>query len=91
MPDIGGIVDERRARIHIFLIREARTDACALLHIHMVSGCDISPNVIRGHTYAELIVLDFFDTSDFHSFHLLLFLSFFYDRFYFTNYSLPLT
>ena len=68
VPDIRGIVDQGGTRIHILIVRKSGADPGPLFHIHMMSRSDIGPDIVRGQSNAEFIVLDLFHASDFHGF-----------------------
>ena len=68
VPDIRGIVDQGGTRIHIFIVRKPGADPGSLFHIHMMSRSDIGPDIVRGQSHTELVVLDLFHASDFHGF-----------------------
>ena len=65
-PYFGGIIDERCTGIDVLIVRKTRTDACALFHVDMVAGGNISLDVVRCKSHAELVVLDLFYASDLH-------------------------
>ena len=69
VPDISGVIDQRRARIDVFIVRKTGTDARALFHVNMVAGRHIGFHVVRRQADAELIVLDLFYTTDLHKSH----------------------
>ena len=66
MPDIGGVVNEGSAGVHIFVVGEAGADAGALLDVDMVSRGDVGADVVRGQAHPVFIVLDLFDAADLH-------------------------
>ena len=66
MPDIGGVVDQGSAGIHIFIVGKAGTEAGAFFDIHMMAGGDVCLYIIRREADTEFIVFDFFDATDFH-------------------------
>ena len=67
IPYFSRAVNNRRTGFHILRIRKSGADACSLFHIHLMSGSNISSDVVRRKPYSEFIILDFFDTSDLHS------------------------
>ena len=67
VPHILRVVDQGSSGIHILIVRKARTDTGALLHVYMVACGNIGLYVIRCKPHAEFVVFDFFHATDFHT------------------------
>ena len=50
----------------IFVVGEPGAHAGPTLHVHVMPGCDVIPDVVRRESDSKFIVLDLFDASDFH-------------------------
>ncbi len=66
VPDIGRVVDQGSAGVHIFIVGETGADAGSLFHVDMVARGHIGFDVVGGQAHAVFIVLDLFDTADLH-------------------------
>lgn len=66
VPDVGGVVDQGSARVHIFIVGEAGADACSFFHVDVVACGHIGFHVVRGQAHAVFVVLDLFDAADLH-------------------------
>ena len=67
MPDIRRVIDQRRTRVHIFIVRETGTNPGSLFHVNMVAGSHIRFNIVRRQADTEFVILDLFNTADLHS------------------------
>ena len=74
IPHFTGVVRELRTCCDIFLIRESGAFSRSFFDQYTVPRVDITYYVVRGETYTEFIVFDFFYTSDFQCCFLLMYI-----------------
>ena len=66
LPDVGRIVEQTRARVHVFVVREPGPDARARFDIDVMTGRNVRFDVVRREADSKFVVLDLFNATDLH-------------------------